>query len=109
MRDLVKQGGDSGVVFCRFNGGVHEPENHIHPIEGLFGLLIQELAKFVTRRVNAWRIDKNELRVFEGEDAELTAAGRLRTRRNSRNLLLEERVDERGLADIRASEDGDKT
>ena len=59
--------------------------------------------------MNAGRIHKNELGVFEGENAKLTAACGLRTRRNGGDFLPKQRIEQSGLAHIGASDNGDKT
>lgn len=58
--------------------------------------------------VQSGRIHEDELGVLEREDAELTFARGLRARRDGGDLLPEQCVEQRGLADIGTTDDGDK-
>ena len=64
------------------------------------------VAKFVLRLVDARRIEEDDLRVLLGQDAEDTATRRLRLVAHDGDLLSNERVDQRGLADIRPPDHG---
>ena len=58
--------------------------------------------------VQTGRIDKNQLGIFERENAELTSARGLRARGDSGDLLPKQGIEQGGLAYIGASDDGDK-
>jgi len=51
-------------------------------------------------------IHEDKLRFRQTEDAQLVAAGGLRFWRDGGDLLTEQRVDERGLTDIRPADHG---
>ena len=64
------------------------------------------VAKLVLRLVYARRVEEDDLRVLLGQDTEDAAARRLRLVAHDGNLLPDERVDQRGFADIRPPDHG---
>ena len=71
-----------------------EDEVHHPPVEGVEGL------------VDAGVVDEDDLAPVGGLDAQDADAGRLGLVRDDGDLLAEKGVDERGLADVRAAEEG---
>jgi len=104
-----QQAGNPLIVLIRLLTRIHQEEHDVHPIERLFGFLIQKLTEFMLRGMNAGRVHKNQLRCLSRQDAQLTAAGRLRPRGDGGDLLPQQGVDERGLAHVGLAQDGDET
>ena len=67
--------------------------------------------RFVSLSIGRWKpgqVDEDELVVLAVRDAVDPATGRVRHRRGDRDLLADERVHERRLADVRPARDGDE-
>jgi hypothetical protein len=61
----------------------------------MLGFVHHLAAENVFRLVNAGRIDENDLRIVAVDDSLDAVARGLRPRRNDRNFLADQRVDER--------------
>src|SRR5690348_3110664 len=58
--------------------------------------------------VQPGRVDKNDLRIFRGENSQLTFAGGLRARRNGGDLLPKQCIEQGGFPYIGTTDDGDE-
>jgi len=59
--------------------------------------------KIAERHVQTRRVDESNLQIRSIDETGDAMSGRLRTRRDDRKLLTDERVEQRGLADVRSS------
>jgi hypothetical protein len=63
------------------------------------------LVKEVLRLKQTRRVQENDLNNIRAENAKHPLAGRLRTSRYDREFLVQQRIQQRRLADIRLSDD----
>ena len=87
----------------RPDGGDRLDEQHhrVHIRDAVRDDLVHVIAELRARAVKAGRVDEHELRVVPARHGQDAAARCLRLRRNDGDLLADERVRERGFADVR--------
>ena len=89
--------------------GVDDEQDRVEIVgDRLVDAVLHPLGERVDRPLPAGQVDEHELRVRLRPDAADAVAGRVRHLRDDRDLLAGERVDERRLADVRPSGDGDE-
>ena len=85
-----------------------DEEHDVDVLERAVHRLLHALGERVHRPLEARQVDEHELPVVAVRDAEDPPPGRVRHGRGDRDLLAGERVDERRLADVRPTRDGDE-
>ena len=108
MTQRLKQTGNSTVILIRCGAYIHQEQDYVHAIQGFLGFLVEELAELVAGGMHARCIHKNKLSFGGGQDAELAAASGLRAGGNSGDLLTEQGIDQRRLARIGFTKNGNK-
>ncbi|MNF83456.1 hypothetical protein D3C84_657810 [compost metagenome] len=87
---------------------VDHEDHHIHILQGRRGAAVHvAVQRLVALLVQAGGVDVDRLHVALGLDAEHVVAGGLRLARGDRQFLPEDVVEQRGLAHVRAADDGD--
>src|SRR6267142_513090 len=89
-------------------GGVYDQADDIDLLGGALGRLLHELVELAVADVQARRVDEDHLRVAAIADAGDTVARGLGPRRDDRELLAHEAVQQRGLAGVGPADEGDE-
>ena len=113
-RTVLTLGGEVGtqsgentlVAGTDFLIGGQQEGHHVHIGQRFVDHVVQTLAEQRTRTVNTGRVHEHELRVVGGQDAANRLTGGFRARGCDGNLLADQRVDQRGFADVRAAHHG---
>ena len=116
--DLVEEGEDGGakleeaahpafIFEAGRGGGVEEEENGIGAFRRMAGQPVHEPAQVMGGLMGAGGVDENELPAGFGEDAADGAAGGLGDGADDADLFAEQGVEEGGLADIGAPDEGE--
>ena len=100
-RDEAVAGADP--VACR-----DDEEHDVDVLERAVDGVLHPLGQLVHRALEPGQVDEDELVVLGVRDAVDPAAGRIGDRGGDRDLLADQRVHERRLADVRAAGDGDE-
>ena len=100
---------DEAVARADVRARVDDEQDGVDVVEGRVDRLLHALGERVDRTLEPGKVDERELVVGAVRDAEDPPARRVRDVRGDRDLLAAERVDERGLADVRAAGNGDET
>ena len=85
-----------------------DEEHDVDVLERAVHRLLHPLGQCVHRTLEAGQVDEHELPVVAVRDAEDAPSGRVGDGRRDRDLLAGEGVDERRLADVRPTRDGDE-
>ena len=85
-----------------------DEEDDVDVLERGVDRVLHPPRQLVHRALEAGQVDEDELVVLAVRDAVDPAAGRVRHRRGDRDLLADEGVHERRLADVRPARDGDE-
>ena len=118
--DLVHGEEDGRVYLCKLCEDIafacphllrhiHDEDDDIHAAQSSLRRLRHIAAKRILRLVDAGRIEEDDLCVLLRQNAEDAAARRLRLVAHDRDLLPDQRIDQRGLPDVWPSDDGDKS
>ena len=95
------------LVFVGPLGAVDHEDHHVDVFQrGRGGLVHVAVQGFLAAFVHARSIDIHRLHVAFGLDAQHVVAGGLGLARGDRELLAEDVVEQRGLAHVRAADDG---
>ena len=100
--------GDEAVAAADPVARREDEEDGVDVLERRVDRVLHPLGELVHRPLEAGQVDEHELPVLAVRDAEDPAARRVRDARGDRDLLADERVHERRLADVRAAGDRDE-
>ena len=89
-------------------GGLHQPQNHVHLIQGGLGGGDHVLAQLVLGLVDARRVHKHNLTLLRGQHGADTVAGGLGLVGRNGDLLSYQMVHQRGFSHVRPANQGDK-
>ena len=106
---LRERGGDEAVAGADALLAVEHQQRGVGVAELALDAALHALRQRVARALHAGQVDEHELRVAAHRDAADRAARRLRLVGDDRDLLADDRVDERRLADVRAAGERDET
>ena len=96
------------IVFIGHFGHIDHEDDHVRFADRAGGRADHVLPQRILGRVNARRVDEDDLRGLAGENAQDAIARGLRLGRDDGNLLAQQRVQQRGLAHVRLADNGDK-
>ena len=88
---------------------IHQPQDHVHALQRLLGLLVEELPQLVARAVDAGRIHEDQLVGISCQNPQLSFARGLRLGGDRCDLLSQQCIDQRGLANVWSPQYGNKT
>jgi hypothetical protein len=108
LAEPVDAAGDETVAAADPVACGEDEEHDVDVLEGGVDGLLHALGELVHRLLEAGQVDEHELPVLVVRDPEHPSPRRVRDLRGDRDLLADEGVDERGLADVRPSRDGDE-
>ena len=104
----LERAGDEPVAGADALLGVEQEQRGVGVAHLALDARLHALGQRVARALDARQVDEHELRVAAHGDAADRAARRLRLVGDDRDLLPDDRVDERRLADVRASGERDE-